>query len=380
MIYLDNGATSFPKPASVYSEVIKTMKKCGGNPGRGSHTLARRAADAIFDLRECAAETFNASPENVILTYNATHALNLAIKGLAEDGCHILMSDIEHNSVRRPVLSLCRNRGCTCDVFPTFNGNAEMIIESLTRLVRDNTRLLVMCQSSNITSFVLPAYEIGKFCKKHGIAYVVDASQSAGHVPIDCGRMMADAVCMSGHKGLYGPAGTGLLIVRDGQMLEPLLEGGSGVNSLEDGMPDFYPDRLEAGTMSAPLAAGLRCGINEVNRVGIENIHAHEAALSSLLIDYLYEMNCITVYRIGGRQLGSTVLFNIDGLPSVRVGELLDGAGICVRCGLHCSPLAHKKLKTGDGGAVRVSFGMYNTTDDVRRLVSELYVIVKSEK
>ena len=176
------------------------MKKCGGNPGRGSHTLARRAADAIFDLRECAAETFNASPENVILTYNATHALNLAIKGLAEDGCHILMSDIEHNSVRRPVLSLCRNRGCTCDVFPSYGGDAEKIIDVLSCLVKENTRLLILCHTSNITSLTLPAREIGQFCKKHGIAYVVDASQSAGHVRVDLKDMCADAWNWQSHN------------------------------------------------------------------------------------------------------------------------------------------------------------------------------------
>ncbi|MBR6807032.1 MAG: aminotransferase class V-fold PLP-dependent enzyme [Clostridia bacterium] len=379
MIYLDNGATSFPKPHSVYSEMMKAMKTCGGNPGRGSNTLARRASDTIYKLRECAAEMFGAESENVILTYNATHALNLAIKGLARDGCHILMSDIEHNSVRRPVASLCRQRGCTYDVYPSCGGDAGKIIENLQKLVKDNTKLLVMCHTSNIANLTLPAYEIGKFCRKRGIAYVIDASQSAGHIPVDLKHFGADAVCIPGHKGLYGPAGTGLLIIRDGQMIEGLMEGGSGVNSIEDTMPDFYPDRLEAGTLSAPLAAGLCRGISWVRCVGIQNIHAHECELSGLLLDYLCDMDGIRVYNGGAGQLTSTVLFNVSAIPSVRVGELLDNSGICVRCGLHCSPLAHKTLKTGDGGAVRVSFGAFNTVDHVRRLVDEVHYIKKYE-
>jgi len=378
MIYLDNGATSFPKPRSVYDEVLKTMKTCGGNPGRGSHVLARRASDIIYDMRECAADFFNTKAENVIFTYNATHALNLAVKGLAEDGCHILISDVEHNSVRRPVANLCRTRGCTFDVFPTCHGRADEIIKNLTCLTRDNTRLLVMCHTSNITNLTLPAYEIGQFCKKRGITCVVDASQSAGHLPIDFKLMNAAAVCMSGHKGLYGPAGTGLLLIRDGYLLEPLLDGGSGINSLEDTMPDFYPDRLEAGTLSAPLAAGLRSGIEWVKRVGISNLHYHECELSRLLLDYLYEMDGVTAYGDEG-DLGATVLFNVRGLSAVQVGEYLDKAGICVRCGLHCSPLAHGTLNTGKGGAVRVSFGAFNTVDHIRRLVSEVYKITKQE-
>ncbi len=378
MIYLDNGATSFPKPRSVYDAVLKTMKTWGGNPGRGSHVLARRAADTIYDMRECAADFFNTEAENVIFTYNATHALNLAVKGLAEDGCHILISDVEHNSVRRPVANLCRTRGCTFDVFPSCHGRADEIIRNLTRLTRDNTKLLVLCHSSNITNLTLPACEIGRFCKSRGISYVVDASQSAGHVPIDFKLMNADAVCMSGHKGLYGPAGTGLLLVRNGRLLEPLFDGGSGVNSLEDTMPDFYPDRLEAGTMSAPLAAGLKNGIEWVKNTGLGNLRYHECELSRLLLDYLCNMNGTEVYGDKGN-LGATVLFNVCGIPSVRVGELLDKAGICVRCGLHCSPLAHKTLNTGDGGAVRVSFGAFNTVDHVRRLVDEVHFITKYE-
>ncbi len=377
MIYLDNAATSYPKPRGVYAQVHKAMKKGGGNASRGSHSMARAATEAVYSAREAAGELFNCKSENVVLTYNATHALNLAIKGLAKDGCHILMSDLEHNAVRRPIIALCRNRGCSFDVFSTFGGDADLIMQEIRRLVKPNTKMLVCTHVSNICNITLPVREISKFCRDRGIVCIIDASQSAGHLSIDFNAIGASAICMPGHKGLYGPQGTGLLLSADRLRYNTVFEGGSGVTSEDEGMPEDLPERLEAGTIAAPLCAGLAEGINWVNKVGTDVIHRHESELAMILSDYLHELGCVTQYDDVFSQIGGTVLFNVKGVSPSKLGELLDREGICVRSGLHCAPLAHRTMGTGDDGAVRVSFGYFNHSGDVRALVDALYRVSK---
>ena len=378
MIYLDNAATTYPKPHSVYKEILKTMKKCGGNAGRGSHALARRASDAIYEMRSAAAELFSCEVENVVFTYNATHALNLAIKGFAKPQTHVLLSDLEHNSVRRPIMSLCERAGCTCSVFQTFNGNAELILRELERLVTQDTSMLVCTHVSNVCNIELPIKQIGRFCKSRGICFIVDASQSAGHRHIDLASTSADAVCMSGHKGLYGPQGTGLLITSSQRPIETVFEGGSGMDSLSIYMPEVLPERLEAGTMSAPLAKGLAEGIKWVTKIGVDLIHRHETELSLLLTDYLSDIKGVNVYASPDEHFGGTVLVNLDGYTPSELGEELDRLGICIRSGLHCAPLAHRTLGTGENGAVRISFGYFNDVMDVRRLVENIYLLSKN--
>ncbi len=379
MIYLDNAATTYPKPNCVYRETASAMRNLGGNPGRGSHTAAARAADALYDLRETAADFFEAEAENVVLTYNATHALNLAIKGLAEDGCHILMSDMEHNSVRRPVLSLCREKGCTCDVFESHMGEPILVLSSLEKHLKSNTRLLVTTHVSNICNVKLPLRTIAKFCAHHGIRMIVDASQSAGHLPLSMRELGADAICMPGHKGLYGPAGTGLLILKGNTDVKTLLEGGSGADSLLPQMPHTLPERLEAGTLSAPLAAGLARAIRWVSSVGLGDIRAAECNLALSLASRLCDMDFIKTYASPLNHVGGTVLFNMDGFSPAELSRELDRLGICVRSGLHCAPLAHSTVGTGEDGAVRVSFGHFNSLSDVKRLVSALFSLKKEK-
>ena len=374
MIYLDNAATTFPKPRSVYSAVMKTMKKSAGNPSRGSHAMARVASEAVYSCREAASELFGCDSDKVVLTYNATHALNLAIKGLAEEGSHILISDIEHNSVLRPVYALTKSNSCTFDVYPTFGGDAEKIIDGIRSLIRPETRMVIANHVSNICSVRLPIERIGELCKKRGIIFIVDASQSAGHIPIHIPSLNADAVCMSGHKGLYGPQGTGLLIFGKELGINTVIEGGSGVDSLDTEMPPYFPERLEAGTLSAPLASGLAAGIRWLASVGIDTVANHEKTLSSLLCEYLEEIRDITVYRPND-SVNGTVLFSHVRLSPSKLAKLLDDNGICVRSGLHCAPLAHKALGTGDAGAVRVSFGYFNTVSHVRQLALTLNCI-----
>lgn len=381
MIYLDNAATSFPKPSSVYKEVDKCLRSYCGNPGRGSHKLSRISAEKIYETREAVASFFGASlPENVIFTYNDTYALNTVIKGLLGKGDHVLISDMEHNSVYRPIASLAKSGVITYDVFDTMCGSPYrspfLICEKIREKIKPGTKMLVATHASNICSATLPLYEIGKVCRDYGIIFVVDAAQSAGHLPINMDKMNIDVLCAPSHKGLFGIQGCGFSVLgerltENGILPYPLTEGGSGVNSLSPDMPDEPPERYEAGTLSVPSIVSLYEGIKYLQSRGIEEIHEHEISLYKRLLSMLSEFKKIKIYA--PKHVGSTILFNIDGIPSERVAEMLDGYGICVRSGFHCSPLGHKALATGENGAVRVSFGAFNTPKELEAL----YLAVK---
>lgn len=372
MIYLDNAATSFPKPNKVYSAVMKAMKKYGGSPSRSSHALALAATEAVYSCREAASELFSCDLESVVLTYNATHALNIAIKGLCPENSHILISDIEHNSVVRPVYAMCHEHGCTYDIYPSCGGNAEAVLDGIISKLKDNTAMIVANHVSNICGMSLPVELIGKLCRERNIAFVVDLTQSAGHIPINIPALNADAVCMAGHKGLLGPQGTGLLILNGERMPKPLIHGGTGVLSREFDMPRELPERLESGTLSAPLAAGLCAGIKYISEVGAENIAEHECRLARLFADYIECCDDIILYGEEYTAKSGCVLFNIAEMSPAATAHYLDLDGICVRSGLHCAPLAHKTLNTGENGAVRVSFGYSNTVSDVHAIIRSL--------
>ena len=380
MIYLDNAATSFPKPRPVCDEVNKCMRYYCGNPGRGAHALSMAAASQIFTCRESVARLLGVNtPENVIFTLNTTHALNMAIKGLLRPGDHVIISDMEHNSVWRPIFKLTERGDIKYDVFRSYTGdprrNDTRICASIARLMRPNTRMVVCLHTSNICSAPLPVAQIAGFCHRHRLLLVLDAAQSAGHQPVNMEELSADVLCAPGHKGLLGPAGCGILALRDGLKLDTLTEGGNGINSLEGEMPDNPPERYESGTLPLPAVAGLIQGVRTVEQIGIENISSHEAALFSALYDRLSTLPNVTVYA--PEHIGPVLLFNINDMPSDRVGRLLDERGICVRSGFHCAPLAHKTLKTPPNGAVRVSFGIYNTLSDIDALYSAVRDISK---
>ena len=368
MIYLDNAATSFPKPRRVAEEQLRCMQIYGGNPGRGSHALALAAAEKIYACREELASFFGSSnPENVIFTMNATMALNTAIKGLLRQGDHVLISDMEHNAVFRPIHKLAREKKITYDVFKTFPTLAartpQMICASILELIRPNTKMLVCAHASNICSATLPLQEIGALCRKKDILFVVDAAQSAGHLPIDMQQMQIDALCVPGHKGLWGPQGCGALILGDGIVADTLMEGGSGYNSLEGDMPEEAPERYEAGTLPTPAIAGLLEGVREVKRRGVDHIHAHEVALTGRLCEHLCAMPKITLYAPNHK--GSVLLFSLQDLSADRVGAFLNERGFCVRTGFHCAALAHATLGTPASGAVRVSPSLFNTASQI---------------
>ena len=357
--YLDHAATSYPKPPSVIATVTDCMKYRGGNPGRGSHRLSLAAAEEIYACREVAAGMFGAEADRVIFTLNTTHALNLAIKGIMGRGGHALCSDMEHNSVYRPLYRLAREGICDLDVFDTFPAaplrSDSMILSSLVSKLRPDTRMVVCAHASNICSAVLPIRRIGELCRRRGILFVVDGAQSAGALDLDMERDHIDVLCLPGHKGLMGPQGTGMLILGKGVTLDTLMEGGNGMDSLRGEMSEDVPERYEAGTLQTPAIAGLRAGMEFVGSVGIEAIREHERALGVGLRDRLMEIPKVTVYA--PHREGGVVLFSVAGYTSEEVGQRLDREGICVRSGFHCSALGHRTLGTPDGGAVRVSFG-----------------------
>lgn len=368
MIYLDNAATSFPKPHRVAREVLRCMQSYGGNPGRGSHALSLAAAEKIFECREALAAFFGSpNPENVIFTINTTMSLNLVIKGALKAGDHVLLSDMEHNAVFRPIYKLAKAGVITYDVFSTFptdpTRTAVDICASVLQKLRPNTRMLICAHASNICSACLPLRELGALCRKKGILFVVDAAQSAGHLPIDICEMQIDALCVPGHKGLWGPQGCGALILRDGLVLDTLLEGGSGYHSLDGNMPNEAPERFEAGTLPTPAIAGLLEGVREVRRLGVEHIHFYETHLVDRLCERLSQMPRIKLWAAHHR--GNVLLFSIDDIPSERVGALLNERGFCVRAGFHCAALAHATLGTPSSGAVRVSPSLFNTLEQI---------------
>lgn len=368
MIYFDNAATSFPKPRRVLEEQMRCMQFYGGNPGRGSHALAMAAAEKIYECREELASFLGSSnPENVIFTMNATMALNTAIKGLLRRGDHVLISDMEHNAVFRPIYKLARDGVITYDVFETFPINPkctkEMICASIIEKLRPNTRMLICAHASNICSATLPLHEIGALCRKKGILFVVDAAQSAGHLPINMKEMQIDALCVPGHKGLFGPQGCGILVLGEGIVADTLIEGGSGYNSLEGNMPEDAPERYEAGTLPTPAIAGLLEGVREVKRLGIDYIHAHESTLAKRLCERLTAMPKVALYA--PHHTGSVLLFSLQDISSDHVGAFLNERGFCVRTGFHCAALAHATLGTPPAGAVRVSPSLFNTTTQI---------------
>ena len=371
-IYFDNAATTFPKPPSVITATMECMERYCGNPGRGSHPLAMRSAEQVYLAREAVAELFHAPSENVIFTLNTTYALNLAIKGVMAGGGHVLISNIEHNSVLRPVAKLAKDKKITYSIFDGYNGgdsSPRTILSSIISKMRRDTKLLVCAHSSNICSYSLPIREIGALCRRHGILFCVDAAQSAGHLPIDMEADSIDILCLPAHKGLYSPQGCGIMILRRGLQLDTLIEGGNGVSSLEPSMGTTSPERYEGGTLCTPAIAGLCAGIDFIKSYGIDEIAGHSRRLWLQAVERLKRIKNITVLD---PTPGSVLLFTANNIPSDTLGEELGKNGFCLRTGYHCAALAHKALGTPDGGALRISFGVFNTADEVDLLCHEL--------
>lgn len=371
MIYLDNAATSFRKPESVYAAVDHALRHCSGNPGRSGHRVSMLANDVIRKTRMRCASLFNAeSAEQIIFCSNATDALNLAIKGMLGPGDHAVTTSMEHNSVARPLETMKMNGVEVTKVTssPVCGTDPESIRVNL----KDNTRLVIATHISNVTGTVNDIAAIGRICRERGIAFLVDAAQSAGARPIDVQEMNIDLLAFPGHKSLLGPQGTGGLYVRKGIILKHLKEGGTGSSSESLIQPDSMPEGYESGTLNVPGIAGLGAGISFISGIGIDKIQEKEDIAVRSMVDGLSSIKNVTVYGPpAGHPRGAVISFNIKGMAPQDVSILLDAAyGIAVRGGLHCAPDAHSMLGTlSSGGTVRVSPNYFTEADEIESFI-----------
>ncbi|HEX3025927.1 MAG TPA: aminotransferase class V-fold PLP-dependent enzyme [Clostridia bacterium] len=380
MVYLDNAATTFPKPASVNRAVYRFLTDKAANPGRSGHQLAMASSEEVYRCRKLAAEFFNApGPECVAFTMNATMAINMALKGRLTGG-HVVTSNLEHNSVMRPLSRLAK-LGVTFSTAQVDLASDEQTLENIEKLIGRDTVMVACTHASNVCGRSLPIKQIGRLCKSRGIEFLLDASQSAGILPIDMQNCCIDYLCMPGHKSLYGPMGTGMLITSKGETLETITEGGTGSKSVSFDQPDFMPDRMESGTVNAPGIAGLRAGMNYVRKRGIDTIFREEMKLYLMAYDLLSELDGIRLYNPRPVQGYVPVLgFNIGEMPSEQAVIDLDHLGIALRGGLHCSPAAHQAFGTLSQGMIRASFGAFNRREDVFALTDGVQKIMKRAK
>ncbi len=365
MIYLDNAATTLHKPPQVMDAVVRAMTAMG-NAARGAHGGALEAARTVYNTRVKLARLFGCPrPDHVIFTANSTEALNIAISGLIRPGDHVVTTDCEHNSVLRPLYRL-EERGAVLDIAPA-DRLGRVACEDLEALLRPDTRAVVCTHASNLTGNVLDIARIGEMARRRGALLIVDASQTAGALPIDMEAMGIDVLCFTGHKGLMGPQGTGGLCVRPGVEIEPWKVGGSGVHSYDRHQPREYPTRLEAGTLNGHGIAGLSAALDFLQEVGVETIEAKERALMDRFYQAVSAMDGVTVYGdFSQARRSAIVALNIRDYDSAAVSdELSETYGIATRPGAHCAPRMHQALGTTDRGAVRFSFSWFNTEDEV---------------
>lgn len=370
MIYLDNAATTWPKPPSVPQAVSRAMARYGANPGRSGHKMASATAAQVYGCREKAAQLFRCQPEQVVFTLNCTHAINTALAGLIRRGDHVLISDLEHNSVARAVHQLYLDGICSYTIVPTFE-NDEETVASFYRALRPNTRLICCIHGSNVFGTILPIAKIAAMAHDCGVYFVADCAQTAGVLDIDLSRDPIDFCCMPGHKGLYGPSGTGLLLCPSAAPLHPLLQGGTGSDSLRLEMPEELPERLESGTVNTAGIIGLSAGIDYVQGHGCRKIYEFELRLCRRLYQELRDVPWVHFYGPEPRldrtlPVLSLTLGSMDGSQSAD--WLDEKGGIATRGGFHCSKLAHEKMGTDSIGTCRISPASFNTMADMDAL------------
>lgn len=378
-IYLDNAATSFPKPKEVYKAVNKAMTEIGANPGRGGHKLSLLASRIVFECREEIASFFNIpDSKNIIFTSNATEALNLAIKGVLKNNDRVITSPLEHNSVLRPLNKLEKEKNIKI-TFIKCDEHGIISPDDVISLIDDEVKLIVLTHASNVIGNITPIEEIFSYCRKKGIITLLDAAQTAGLLPIDVQKINVDLMACPGHKSLYGLQGTGFLYIRNGLELDTLKEGGTGTESSSIIQPMELPERFESGTLNMPGIAGLLAGIKFIKKVGIENIRNHELKLMKRLIEGLKNIKNVKLYgSLIPEKMTSTLSFNLINLDCSEVGFILDEVyNIYTRVGLHCAPLAHKTIGTFPSGTVRVSPGYFNSEGDIDEFLKAIEEINK---
>lgn len=380
LIYLDNAATSFPKPAQVTDAVDQTLRHNAANPGRGGHQLSLQAGRMVMECRETVAGFFGiADASRIAFTANATEAINLGLFGVLAPGDRVVTTTMEHNAVVRPLRALA-DRGVEV---VKVTADALGFVDPLA--VREacvpGTRLLMMNHCSNVTGTLQEIESIGPWCRQQGILFMVDAAQSAGLFPIDVETMAIDLLAVPGHKGLFGPPGTGFLYARPGLELTPLLYGGTGSYSNSETQPEEMPERLESGTLNTIGLAGLKAGIEFVKSVGLDHIRFHEQQLLEQLITGLQSIEAATLYGpLGSARHGGALSFNLKNVDPAMLGFRLDREyGICCRVGLHCAPQAHGTIGTLPEGTVRLSPGYFNSPEDIERTLKAIREIIATE-
>ena len=380
IIYLDNAATTFPKPREVLQRMIDIYADKGASPGRGGYDLALEADELVSDARKRLCRFFGGEdPDRVIFASNATDALNLVIQGVVKAGGHVVSSQLEHNSVLRPLHHLREQGLIDYDLVP-FDSQGFIDPDDVARAIRPNTQFVLLTHASNVLGTLQPVEAIGSLCRERGVPLIIDTAQSAGVIPIDLLGWGVSAIAFTGHKSLLGPTGIGGLILSREFDVQTTRFGGTGVDSQELVHTQTYPHRLEAGTLNFMGVLGLMAGLDFLAAQGIEAIRQKEQALARRLWKGLAELNKVKLYGVNpmDQRLG-IVLANIEGMIPADVGAILDGDfGIATRVGLHCAPLVHRSLGTGRAGGVRFSVGPFNTEKEIDRAVEAMAVISRS--
>ena len=384
-IYLDNASTTFPKPVCVPEAMLRYITGCGSNIARGGYSAAYSAEEMVFETRERICSLFGGEDSRcVVFTKNVTESLNVLLKGLLRPGDHVLVSSMEHNAVMRPLRQL-EAQGVSFSRIPC-RADGTLIAEAAEPLLRPSTRAVVMTHASNVCGTLLPIAEMGELCRRHGLLFLVDSAQTAGVFPIDMHAMHISALAFTGHKGLYGPQGTGGFVLRPelAAQLTPLIAGGTGSMSHTEFMPDFLPDRFEAGTMNLPGLAGLHAALGFLSETGMDAIRAHEAALTERFLAALRPMAAEGRVRLlghpGAEGRTGVVSIQTPGRDPAWTAEALDTRfGVQTRVGLHCAPSAHRTLGTFPTGTLRFSFGWFNTEADIDAAAAALDLLTRED-
>lgn len=379
MIYLDNGATSFPKPPEVTEAIADVMMNYCANPGRAGHFMAARTAQEIFKARLALARVFGIeAPGQIVFTKNCTEAINLGLKGLLKPGDHVITSSMEHNSVVRPLYRL-EKRGISVSIVDC-DERGRLSCTDIRKEIRPDTKMIVLTAASNVTGTRMPLEEVGRLALRKGIIFMVDGAQGAGHMEIDVKKQHIDVLAVPGHKGLLGPQGTGFLYIRPGLMMQALLEGGTGSHSKDKIQPNAFPEGYEAGTLNSPGIIALGAAANVINKIGVSVIEEHEGRLTEKLQKGLETIEGVRLY--GPQNISektAVVAMNLEGMDCEELAGILnDRYGIAVRAGFHCSGMAHETIGTGHRGCVRMCPGIYTTQREIQETVEAVAEIAKS--
>lgn len=378
MVYLDNAATTYPKPPSVISKSAYALVNYGANPGRSGHRLSMETGEAVYNARKICGDFFGAKTENVCFMLNCTEAINTALKGIAAPGCHFVTSDLEHNAVLRPLTALSKKDGISFSIARTADGDSETAA-NFARLMRPETKAVICTAASNVTGKILPYRRLAEICAKKGVCFILDAAQGAGVLPISLSDGI-NIICAAGHKGLYGPMGTGLMITDGKFPLKPLIEGGTGSASTDPEQPQFLPDRFESGTINTAGAIALGEGVKFASEKGINAIYEHEWQLCAYAFGRMKRNRRVILYGSFTRKNAPLFSFNIAGLSSDETAGRLSDDGFYLRGGFHCAYLAHKKLGTLETGTVRFAPSVFTSRYEVNSFLRAVDRITREKR